>query len=189
MSRQELLDDLRRQGEAKVKALWEEVRTAADAYRQELAQEQQAEAERLERETSRQAATSRQRLLNDSRRELTGRRLQATQALAERLHRLALAELPALRRDGGGDLFAALAAELPELPWAEIRVHPDDAQAAQRHFAKAQILPDPELVGGLVARAQDRPLTVDNSLDRRLERLWPQLLPLLLAELKPEETP
>jgi len=45
-------------------------------------------------------------------------------------------------------------------------------------------MPDGTLSGGIKAVTEDDSLTVDNTLEARLERLWPDLLPHLMAELR-----
>jgi vacuolar-type H+-ATPase subunit E/Vma4 len=46
------------------------------------------------------------------------------------------------------------------------------------------VVADPAITGGLVAVTADGSLTVVNTLDSRLERCWPDLLPHLIAELR-----
>jgi vacuolar-type H+-ATPase subunit E/Vma4 len=73
---------------------------------------------------------------------------------------------------------------LPSLPWQTIWTTPDASSAAAALFPTATIVADPALAGGLKAALAEDSLTVDNTLETRLEKLWPDLLPQLLTELR-----
>lgn len=188
MSRDELLDDLRRQGDDKAKAVWAEVEESAQKLRDELEQKYLEEKSRVSREQERKVSRMRKKILNQGRHKARKLRLESTQALAERLLRVARRSLSPLRRQEGDGLFAALATELPDLPWDEVRVHPEDEKRARDHFPRARITTDPEISGGMVALSEELQLVVDNSLDRRLERAWPTLLPRLLDALREDNS-
>jgi vacuolar-type H+-ATPase subunit E/Vma4 len=109
-------------------------------------------------------------------------RLAAESALRERMHGAALRLLATLGAKQRQHLWRALAAELPPADWRRIRVHPDELELARERFPAAEVIAEPELVGGLVAETADGRIVVDNSLAGRLERVWPELLaPLLVA--------
>lgn len=125
----------------------------------------------------------RHRLLAAAAREASLIRLRAEHALSLRLHERARFCLRQLR--GKGDrLFRSLAAELPDLPWHTVRSAPSDIVLAADCFPGAMIIPEESLAGGLTAETEDNSLTIDNTLETRLERLWPDLLPHLIAELR-----
>ena len=111
-------------------------------------------------------------------------RLRAEHALSLRLHERARVCLKQLRTDDSERLFLTLAAELPAVPWQTVWINPGDASTASGRFPGATIIPDETLAGGLKAATADDSLTVDNTLEVRLERLWPDLLPHLMAELR-----
>ena len=111
-------------------------------------------------------------------------RLRAEHALVGRLDRVARCCLDTLRGEGYAALFNCLAAEVSGEVWATVRVNPKDADLAADCFPGSGIEPDPSISGGLVAISGDGGLSVNNSLEIRLERAWPDLLPLIAAELR-----
>lgn len=182
MGQRELMAALRQGAEAEIAALWQRTEQEAQRLRDQAQQQQRAlEAELLsaaEQQGAREAAIREQLALRQQR----SLRLEAEAALAERLLRLARELLPQLR---GRDepIFTALAAELPPAPWGSLRVHPDDLPLARQLFAAVEIAGDPRISGGLEAETVDGGLRVVNTLEKRLQRLWPQLLPELRKEV------
>lgn len=184
MSRDGLIQTLQ-QGAAKETAtLWADARAEADKLRLEAARE--IDAEHLA--TAQQVAATAQRIeqaaIAAAEREARDIRMSARIALAERLHGLALAELPNLRAQNPERLFSALAAELPALAWQKVRVNPADDAFARRHFPQAQVECDPQISGGM--EAEDGRIRVNNTLEARLETVWPELLSGLIAMILPE---
>ncbi|MFZ2948946.1 MAG: hypothetical protein WA003_05625 [Desulfuromonadaceae bacterium] len=184
MGRRELLEALQREGRETMDAIAdreaaEEKRLRADAEmrREELRREHEARREQL-------CGIRRHSLRSKGIREAALIRLRAEHALAQRLHERARDCLKQLRGDDAGSLFRALAAELPAVPWHTVWAAPGDTVLAAALFPGAAIIPDETLAGGLKAAAADDSLTVDNSLEKRLERMWPDLLPPLMAELR-----
>jgi vacuolar-type H+-ATPase subunit E/Vma4 len=111
-------------------------------------------------------------------------RLRAEHSLSLRLHERACIGVMQMRMDNPELLFRALISELPPDAWSSVRVNPDFVSLAARCFPDAEIIPDASLSGGFKVTSADGSLTVDNTLSTRLERLWPELLPEILAELK-----
>ena len=107
-------------------------------------------------------------------------KLEAEQALAGRLYTLAHGTLARLRDDHYAELFAALVAELLPCRWETVRVNPADSELAQASFPGAAIETDDGITGGMEVSAEGGRVRVDNTLDKRLERAWPELLPRLL---------
>jgi len=92
--------------------------------------------------------------------------------------------LERLRDNDYDELFRRLALELPAASWVTIRVNPADTDLAAELFPAASIQSDRAMCGGLEAETSDGELTVVNSLEVRLERAWPELLPLMVTELR-----
>ena len=111
-------------------------------------------------------------------------RLRAEHGLALKLRQQADACLRQLRDCRGEGLLLQLADELPRAVWSRVRVAPADAAFAARLFPGAAIEADPAISGGLEAFSADNSLTVVNSLESRLAKAWPELLPDLLAGLR-----
>lgn len=183
MGRRELLEALQREGRETMAAITansaakeQELRTKAEERCTELQQEHERELELL-------CSGRKQTLIAKAAREATLIRLRAEHALALRLQERAFSTLSQLRRGDAEEPFRTLAAELPDVPWQTIWTTPGDTILAAAYFPGATIIPDESLTGGLKAAAAERSLTVDNTLEKRLERLWPDLLPNLIVEL------
>jgi hypothetical protein len=114
--------------------------------------------------------------------------MSAAIALAERLHGLALAELPHLRAQNPERLFSALAAELPALAWQKVRVNPADDALARQHFPQAHVECDTQISGGMETEAEGGRIRVNNTLEARLETVWPQPARQALPRYGPQST-
>lgn len=184
MGRRELLEALQRDGGETMAAI--AVRGAAEEERLRSGAEQRREELRREHEQQRDLLCSvRQRMLiSKAAREAALIRLRAEHALSLRLHQRARICLKQLRGDDAEPLFRTLTAELPAMPWHTLWITPEDTVLASAVFPGALIIRDETVTGGLKAATADGILTVDNTLEVRLERLWPDLLPLLMAELR-----
>lgn len=184
MGRLELLEALRREGGEAMAAITgrgvaeeDRLRTGAEERREELRREHEQQRELLcsERQRAIMAGTSREASLI---------RLRAEHSLSLRLHERARICLKQLTGDDGERIFRTLAAELPALPWHTIRIAPGDVALASGHFPNATIIADEAVAGGLKVATADGSLIVDNTLETRLERMWPDLLIQLMAELR-----
>lgn len=181
MSAAPLIDALRRKAKDDVDALWRKARADADEVQATLArayEEQRiAAAQQL---ASKSAGFVRAATIQA---EGTARKHVATAkaALADRLRRLAIDALPALRN---AQLLPALAAELPTRTWRRVRVHPEDRAAAQSLFPKADVIADAVIAGGL--DVEEGPVRIGNTLEARLESAWPEILPGLMKEILEE---
>lgn len=186
MGREALIKSLRSRAAEDVDALWRDVRARADGHRLELAQA-------LEQQRSRdaQAAAALARRLEDAatleaRQRAREIRAQAALGLADRLYRLAVAELSAQHDSGGSDLFRALARELPARDWQRVRTNPADRELAHEQFPHAEVVCDANIRGGLEAEADGARIRVSNTLETRLATAWPDVLPDLIRDLLPD---
>lgn len=103
--------------------------------------------------------------------------------LAERLYKISNSFLPSLRKKGYDGVFRNLAAELPMLPWKKIRVNPEDSGIAGNLFPDSEIVPDKLITGGIDAATDEGKVRVVNTLEKRLERAWEDIIPDLLREV------
>jgi V/A-type H+-transporting ATPase subunit E len=103
--------------------------------------------------------------------------------LADRLYRTAQALLRQPDTGKGDELFVALAGELPDFPWETVKVNSRDKEAASSRFPKAKLIVDDAnaIRGGLEVSGENGAIRIINTLEKRLERMWPELLPELIA--------
>ncbi len=184
MSREKLTAALLEKRDARAHAIWQEVEQQASRYRQ--AAQERCAGRRQAAEDRHAAKLSQQRDRLDNR---TGKRLRRVRLLAEatfsaQLRQLAFAQLTILAAADRADALQQLAAELPELEWQQITVHPDDRQQAAQLFPGCSIATDPAQLGGVIAVTADAAICINNSLTRRLEQAWPRLCGRLLDTLQ-----
>ena len=184
MGRHELLEALHREGRETMAA----IAARGDAEEQRLRADAQERREHVRREHDQQRellCSDRQRtLIAAATRETALIRLRAEHALSLRLQERARICLKQLHTGDAERLFRSLAEELPSESWHTVRTRPGDTILASNLFSGATIIPDETLSGGLKTATADNSLTIDNSLEARLERAWPDLLPRLMAELR-----
>jgi V/A-type H+-transporting ATPase subunit E len=75
-----------------------------------------------------------------------------------------------------------MAAELPA-DWKTVRVNSEDAGIAREHFPEAGIITDDSISGGMDVMTEDAKIRVINTLEKRLERAWGDVLPHIMKEL------
>jgi V/A-type H+-transporting ATPase subunit E len=183
MGRAALIESLRSKATEDVAALWSDARARAEAYRLELAQAREQQRLREAEAAAAQARTLQHDADVEARHRAREIRAQTALVLADRLHRLAVAELLNLRDARGPALFEALARELPQREWQRVRVNPGDREAACARFPAAEVVCDPAICGGLEVEADAGRIRVSNTLETRLESAWPDLLPNLINNL------
>ena len=110
-------------------------------------------------------------------------RLEAERGLSDRLYSIARSSLHLLRDNGYPAVFEKLALELPSFPWKLVRVNPDDVGLARKHFPGAEIIPVENTAGGMEATVADGTVRVINTFEKRLERAWSELIPLLVKDV------
>jgi vacuolar-type H+-ATPase subunit E/Vma4 len=182
MGYQELIASLRKEGEQKIQA----VRTETDAEAEKIRAETAGKIERIREEFRKEEAKLTKALEDDilSAAEKKARtiRLSAEKSLSDRLFTLALTCLHELRRERYESIFSALAEELPSAVWNEVRVNPEDVSMARTHFPASRIIPDNNIAGGLEVYTENKKQHIINTFEKRLERAWEEILPLLITD-------
>ena len=186
MGHLELIESLRREGSERLAALREGAEIEASRLEAETAARIGALHELYAGRRRAAVAAKEEAVLSEARRRESLIGLEADNLLASRLYRLARGALPKLGREGGAGLFEALAAELFNCRWETVRVNPADEELARLAFPDARIEGDDSLSGGLEASAEGGRVRVDNTLEKRLERAWPELLPVMLDAVERE---
>jgi len=187
MSGSELIEDLRRKGQARIDRLWEGARRELTGFESQEAEKLAAEEKFCSLEAERAALTTRKRQQVTAQRQASAIITMAEQDLNERLFSLANNMLENLRVGSRADLLRALMKEVPESDWDEVTVHPDDVEAAKEVFPAGIIGEDPGILGGLVVKSSILGMTVVNTLRKRLETAWPNLSPLILRDVVENE--
>lgn len=186
MSREVLIHDLRAKGEQQAETLWREARAEAERFRAEAAARVAAERNSCEL-TGREASQTMHRRRTMAARRRAGEIItRAEQELSDRLYGVARGLLGSEWSGDRAPLLAGLAVELPPGSWERVRVHPLDVAAAGRLFPQAEIVPDAEVLGGVEVSNLEGSVTIDNTLNTRLDRLWSRLVPELLREVRPD---
>lgn len=184
MGQQELEAALRCDGENKAREIWQEVEAKATQLRRENAQTLDLQRQSVAARRQVEISVQREALLSAARKQAQNRRLLAEAALALRLKRLAVGLLEEQASIGGEKLFQFLATELPDYPWQRIRVNHRDEALAQATFPTAEVLSGEGISAGLEVQSDDGRIQIINTLEKRLEHLWQELLPELLKEFR-----
>jgi vacuolar-type H+-ATPase subunit E/Vma4 len=186
MSQAALIEALRRKGERDAEAIREDAKLRARAHKEDAARAIEEQRSRLTAETAAIAEESERLAVDEAQHEARRIRMAASTALAARLFRLACASLPQFRDEKYERLFAALAEELPARPWQSVRVNPADRRLAAARFAQAQVACDEAIVGGIEVEAEDGHVRISNTLQTRLQMVWPDILPRLIHHILAE---
>jgi len=182
MSCRELIESLRRANDEKIRNLWQDAEAEAAKARAGVAERlDRIRTEHAELRASRVRAAQAGALseANDRARAV---RLSLEQSLSGRLYASAREQLPRLRDDGYPAVFERLVLELPVLDWTVVRVHPADVDLAKKYFKHAEIVGDSAISGGVDAATGAGAIRVVNTLEKRLERAWVEMLPHLIRE-------
>lgn|SRR5574341_14409 len=186
MGCKELIESLRQARDEKVIAIWDEAEREADRIKAEaLLKAEQVRAD-FERRRAAAAGEKAARALSDASSAARTHRLNAEKELSDRLFSLAAASLAVLRRPDERSMFAALAAELPPFSWKTVRVNPGDAALAKELFPGAEIVPENTITGGMDVMTGAGKVRVVNTLEKRLERAWPEVLPEMIRDVYEE---
>lgn len=180
MSCKELINSLKKAADERVLVIRKEAEQEADAARADVArrlQQRRDEAKKKESEMLRDAIARALSAAENRAREI---RLMAEKELSSRLEAAAASSLSALRNGGYEIAFGKMARELPALAWHAVRVNPEDVGLAKKYFPGAEIVPDRNITGGMDVSIQDGSIRVINTFEKRLERAWGDMLPLLI---------
>ena len=184
MGQRELEAALRRKGEEKAREIWRSVETSAQKLRAETDEKIRA----LQAKSRLRQGTEVERIVEEARTLALHRarmcHLTVEQGLDQRLQTLVGPLTSQLAESGGVELFAELAAEIPEFGWALVKVNPRDEQLAHDSFRSAEIVTDESICGGLEVQDDEGRLVVINTLEKRMLHLWPELLPEMIKELR-----
>ncbi len=184
MSSRELIESLRRAGEENIRVMKREAEQETAALQAAAAQkivdlQKQYGEERLAAVSSDELRRARSEASNRAR----ALRLDAEKTLADSLYSIARFSLSRLRDDLYPTVFEKLVQELPALPWKIVRVHTTDVDLARKYFPSAEISPVGSISGGVDVAIADGSIRVINTFEKRLERIWIDLLPQIVNDV------
>ncbi len=182
MGCEELIDSLRKAAEEKSRLIWKEVEVEAGAIKEGLS----AELSRLREECTNHCGTEEDQLsdiLSEAKIEARKITMIAEKALSERLFAIASRCLPALIREDYKEDFGALARELPDMAWESVTVNPRDRGIAEELFSYAKVIEEKSIAGGFAVSTEGGRVRVDNTLEKRLDRAWTEMIPAVIKEV------
>lgn len=182
MNCESLIESLWRDGAKEIEEIESETKEESDKIKTEISLKILALKEKFERNTCSDSAKRAGDILAEANQRADLIKISASRELSVRLYQLASSSLQILRDDKYGDVFTALAAELPSLPWKFVRVNPGDAERAQMSFSGAEIICDNSISGGMDVMTADGKIRIISTFEKRLERAWEEMSSELLKE-------
>jgi V/A-type H+-transporting ATPase subunit E len=184
MSYRELIDALEKECGEKIKKIWKEAEEEADKAKADAlkrTEEMRCEYERKESSAVRERTDA---VVAEAKNRARIIRLRGDEELARRLYRLAAESLSQVRDSRYRELFASLVRELPSHPWDIVKVNPGDAGIAGEFFPGAEIMPDTAITGGIEVTDKNAGVRIVNTLEKRLDRAWQDILPELIQDIR-----
>lgn len=183
MGYRELIESLRREGEVKVRLIWQEAEEEAEKIRRSAGEEIEQLQKEHQKRHSAEAGRLRERLILRAEEEARKVRLTAEQELSGRLYSIAISSLPDLRSGDYSESLPQLLKELPPLQWQRVKVNPEDKEVVGEHLPDAECIPENSIKGGVEAMTEDGRVHIINTLEKRLERAWEGMLPEIIKEV------
>jgi V/A-type H+-transporting ATPase subunit E len=180
MGCKELIEALRREGDEKVRAIWQEAETEAERIKADANEKINSMHEKYSRM---QASTIKDQIdpiLSEAKQKADAVRLEAEKDMSVRLYHLAASILNNLRDEGYTDVFYSLVKELPFCKCEIVKVNPEDEKIARECFPDSKIITDSSIAGGLEVQAKNGKIRISNTFEKRLERAWMEILPALM---------
>ena len=184
MGSKELIEALLKEAEDKVAKIREDAEAKAEEIRDDLLRN----SEGLRREHDKRVLAGEKelagRIITEAEKKARAIRLSTSDALIKKLYESARGCLPTLRDEGYEQSFRSLSEEIPpEEEWKNVRVNPDDMSLAREVFQDAEVVPDENIAGGMIVSTADERIEVNNTLEKRLERYWPSIVPSIVKEI------
>lgn len=183
MGHRELIDSLRKEGEESINRLWAGVKDEAEKINAEASRRITELREEFDRDLEIAVIKEEESILSEARNRARIIMLSLEQSLSERLFPLAVSCLGDLRTARYRDVFTSIAGELPDAEWEDIRVNPEDEGIARELFPDTRIVPDSNISGGLEAVRSNGKICITNTFEKRLEKAWQDILPLLIKDI------
>jgi V/A-type H+/Na+-transporting ATPase subunit E len=181
MGCEELIESLRKQADEKIREVWRKAEEEAVKIR--AAASLRLETLRLDNAAGLSSQKEIEKVFLEADNSARMIRLTSENRLFVRLYSIAFSYLGLLREKGYEDMFRRYVLELPPFGWQVVQVNPNDLGLAKKFFPGAEIVAEREITGGMEAEAEEGRIRVTNTFEKRLERIWPQMLPGLLDDI------
>ena len=182
MNCEELIESLWQEAEKKISEIIRET----DEEENRIAKEALLRISRLREDSQQRCASESEKRTEETLSEVERKarliNIEEDLKLSERLYRISKASLSILRNLDYQVSFRNMAAELPPLSWKTVRVNPEDAGLSLEQFPEAGIITDNSISGGMDVMSDEGKIRVINTLEKRLERAWGDILPLIMKE-------
>jgi vacuolar-type H+-ATPase subunit E/Vma4 len=186
MGYRELIASLRIEGEEKMKTIRDNARAEAEELQARAAKKIGQLRKEYKVKEDEIGKAQEDDVLSKARNKARIIKLESEKSLSDRLLRLALPCLPELRNDRYEAVFALMKKELPETLWEEVIVNPEDVHIARTLFPGSEITSDDGIAGGLEVLRESRKQHIINTFEKRLERAWENILPLMVIDAHKE---
>jgi vacuolar-type H+-ATPase subunit E/Vma4 len=183
MGCKELIEALRREGEEKVRAIWQDAEAEGGKIREDADERINRMQEEYSLIQTSMIKDQIEPILSEAKQKADAVRLAAEKDVSVRLYHLAVSILNNLRDEGYSDVFCLLVKELPFYKWERVKVNPEDEKIAKEYFPDAEIITDSSITGGLEVQANDGKICISNTFEKRLERAWIDILPGLMRDI------
>ncbi len=189
MGYKELIEALKEDGERQIEHIRAEAQEKVNAIMKETESKIKDMGKAYEVRLIAEIEKRRGSILKEAEKEASRIRLTEQGKLSERLFSIARGLLRDLRDKDYREVFDALSGEIPDSKWVTVIVNPDDVELARSRFPDSKVIEDLSITGGFAVINSDGNV-ITNTFEKRLERLWPDLLPEIMKTIiKMYETP
>ncbi|MDH5716491.1 MAG: V-type ATP synthase subunit E family protein [Spirochaetia bacterium] len=187
MSYEKLVESLKTKEKDQINDLWrnakEEINIKEDKINNEIINLKIE----IEEKTNLKKKIIQKEILSKTRHKIKKNKLESETELFNRILSLMIQSVSeSYKKDKEKKYFNLLAKELPEINWNKIMVHPDDVETAKNIFTKSEIEKDQNIYGGLISINNEEKIEINNTLNKRIEKIKQQLIPLIIKELYKE---
>lgn len=183
MTYDKLIESLCKDCEEKIRLIREETDSEIEKLRTEAVDKIKCMTEECKRAQSLSIKERTDAIISDAEKTANAIMVASENSLSERLYSMAMNCLSFLRNEEYNIIFKKLIDELPKLQWQQIEVNPKDVEIVKRYFPEANVNASSAITGGIDVRADNGRVRIINTLEKRLERGWADILPEMLKDV------
>jgi len=187
MSIEGLLEELKKEKDDEISRLKEE----AIKMKKTIYKDTQKKVQDMEENFKREYVNKREKMLNSAINNAKSKGIiniiNEENEFSKRIEKYSIKLLITLREKDYNTIFKKLVMELPKYAWENIIVSPDDVPAAKHFFPKANIESNNSIIGGLKVESKNREIAIDNTLNKRFEKICPIFMPVILKYIYTRE--